>query len=63
MAIKDGGLTVATGNVAGTYDQKSKDGNTQASNKFGGGNHPTTDAGAKKFNQKVNQPTDKKNQN
>lgn len=54
---------MATGNVAGSYDQKSKDGNTQASNKFGNCNHPPTDTGAKKFSQKITQPTDKKNQN
>lgn len=54
---------MASGNVAGTYSEKSKDSNTQASNKFGGCNHPSTDAGSKKFSQKITQPTDKKNQN
>lgn len=51
---------MATGSVAGSYDQKSKDGNTQASNKFGGCNHPSTDKGSGK-SQSIQKPTDKGN--
>lgn len=51
---------MATGSVAGSYDQKSKDGNTQASNKFGKGINPSTDKGASK-SQAIQKPTDKGN--
>lgn len=45
------------GSVAGSYNQKSKDGDTQASNKYGNTFHKPTDAGAGKT-QKINQPKD-----
>lgn len=50
---------MATGNVKGTYDQKVKDGNTQAANKFSNPLQSVKDAGAGK-SQKINQPTDDK---
>ena len=44
-------------NQDGSYDKSTKDGNTQASNKFGGHNGKTTDNGSKP-SQSINKPTD-----
>ena len=45
------------GSVSGSYNQKSKDGDTQAANKYGGGNHKPEE-GKGSWNQKINQPKD-----
>lgn len=51
---------MATGNVAGSYDQKVEDSNTQAKNKFSNPLQSIKDEGGGK-SQKINQPTDKGN--
>lgn len=48
---------MATGQVKGTYNEKSEDGNTQASNKFQHGHNKSTDAGEGKT-QAINKPKD-----
>lgn len=48
---------MATGQVKGTYHEKSEDGNTQAENKFQHGHNKSTDEGASQT-QSINKPTD-----
>lgn len=48
---------MATGQVKGTYNEKSVDGNTQADNKFQHGHNKSTDEGAGQT-QSINKPKD-----